>query len=59
MNAYWQQWDRADLDSWQGKEIDSVQDEDKYIDGEDILESERILTRGLVDEYGLADWMFL
>lgn len=31
---YWQQWDKDDLDSWQGKEIDAVKDLEE--DGIDI-----------------------
>ena len=34
MSAYYAQWDKADLDSWQGKEIDAENGDNE--DGEDI-----------------------
>lgn len=59
---YYSQWDKADLDSWQGKEIDRVQDDDEDIE---ILNLEPIQNiplftqNDLMDEYGLTWSMFL
>jgi hypothetical protein len=33
--AYWDQWDKADLDSWQGKDLVEPDDEDIDCDDDD------------------------
>lgn len=33
--AYWQQWDKGDLDSWQGKDIEPEDDDEDFSPDED------------------------
>jgi hypothetical protein len=51
--AYYEQWDKIDLDSWQGKEIASIEGKDE--DGEDteIMEKEQDDSPSL-ENYGMC-----
>jgi hypothetical protein len=59
MNAYWKQWDRDDLDSWQGKKIASVREDEEDIAMSNILECERNCVHNPMYEYGLTRSMFI
>jgi len=50
MTAYYAQWDKDDLDSWQGKEINSVQDDQEDIE---LLKLERDFSPSL-EAYGMS-----
>ncbi len=56
---YYSQWDKADLDSWQGKEIDRVQDDEDDIAMLNLDPIEIIPQHDLMYEYGLTWSMFL
>jgi hypothetical protein len=38
-SAYWQQWDKSDLDSWQGKDIDPPDDDEDFDDDDNDREA--------------------
>jgi hypothetical protein len=59
MNAYWAQWDRDDLDSWQGKKIATVREDDEDRETINILEVERNCVHDPMYEYGLTESMFI
>ncbi len=58
MSAYWAQWDRDDLDSWQGKKIATVREDEEDSETINILELERNCVHYPMYEFGLTESMF-
>ncbi len=58
MNAYYSQWDAADLDSWQGIEIGSIQENELTEEDIELLKIEQEFSPSM-DDYGLCWKQFM
>jgi len=59
MSAYWEQWDAAELESWQGiEEQDDTREDDKDIIELSLIDQEDPFTGSLYD-FGLSGRDFL